>query len=278
MPPEYRLFFDAPVLGAYRYSSRPFNLRLALSPLAQGDSLSQVVDRAALRTRVSKAGQVLTDVRYYLKNRGHPHFRLAIPDGTQLWSATVNGIAVVPVTDGKDSLIPLPPRADPNSVLTVDLKLAARSASPRRVRVVAPTVAAPVMLAEWKIEPDTGQRLVYRGGSLKPVSGEPDRLRVCPTGARSDWRGSRSGRGVWLWARSCWWVWRCWSGAGPAREEVYRFSARHLLGTGTWLGLVRHGAHGALHFGPTRASNQINAGSGPDFPGACAAGEQRGDG
>ena len=48
VPSEYRLFFDAPILAAYRYTSRPFNLKLALSPLAQGDSLSQVVDRASL--------------------------------------------------------------------------------------------------------------------------------------------------------------------------------------------------------------------------------------
>ena len=47
VPPEYRLFFDAPILAAYRYTSRPFDLKLALSPLAQGDSLSQVVDRAS---------------------------------------------------------------------------------------------------------------------------------------------------------------------------------------------------------------------------------------
>ena len=52
VPAEYRLFFDAPILAAYRYTSRPFNLRLALSPLAQGDSLSQVVDRASLTTRI----------------------------------------------------------------------------------------------------------------------------------------------------------------------------------------------------------------------------------
>src|SRR5436190_16546046 len=45
VPPEYSLFFDAPILAAYRYSARPFDLKLALSPLAQGDSISQVVDR-----------------------------------------------------------------------------------------------------------------------------------------------------------------------------------------------------------------------------------------
>ena len=124
MPPEYRLFFDAPILAAYRYTSRPFDLKLALSPLAQGDSLSQVVDRASLTTHISKEGQVLTDVRYFVKNRGNPNFRLTLPPGTQLWSATVNGAAVVPVTDAQANLIPLPQHADPNAVLTLDLKLA----------------------------------------------------------------------------------------------------------------------------------------------------------
>ena len=57
VPAEYRLFFDQPVLAAYSYSSRPFDLKLALSPLAQGSSLAQVVDRASLTTHISKEGQ-----------------------------------------------------------------------------------------------------------------------------------------------------------------------------------------------------------------------------
>ncbi len=174
VPPEYRLFFDAPVLAAYRYASRPFHLKLSLSPLAQGDSLNQIVDRASLDTRISKEGQVLTDIRYFIKNRGNPHFRLTIPDGAQLWSATINGAATVPVQDGKASLIPLPQSSDPNAVLELDLKLASQSPDPKQVRVAAPTAAAPVMLAEWKLEPDTGRRLVYESGSVTPLGGAPD--------------------------------------------------------------------------------------------------------
>jgi hypothetical protein len=174
VPPEYRLFFDAPILAAYRYTSRPFNLKLALRPLAQGDSLSQVVDRASITTHISKEGQVLTDAHYFVKNRGNPHFRLTLPPGTDLWSATVNGAAVVPVKDGQANLIPLPQRGDPNAVLTLDLKLASRSKNPKRVSVAAPIVNAPVMLAEWKLEHDTRQRLLYREGSLTPVGGIPD--------------------------------------------------------------------------------------------------------
>ena len=174
VPPEYRLFFDAPILAAYRYTSRPFDLKLTLSPLAQGDSLSQVVDRASLTNRISKEGQVLTDVRYYLKNRGNTHFRLTLPTGTDLWSATVNGAAVVPVTDGAASLIPLPQTADPNAVLTVDLKLAARSPDAGRLTLAAPVAGAPVLLEEWTMEPDAGQRLVFKKGSLTPVGGIVD--------------------------------------------------------------------------------------------------------
>ena len=174
VPPEYRLFFDAPILAAYRYSARPFNLKLSLSPLAQGDSLSQVVDRSSLVTRISKAGQVLTDARYFVKNRGKANFRISLAEGTQLWAATVNDAPVVPVQDGSMNLIPLPQQADPNVVLKIDLKLASHSKAPERVKLATPVVGAPVMLAEWKLIPDTAQKLVYREGSLTPVGGVAD--------------------------------------------------------------------------------------------------------
>src|SRR6185436_11847174 len=168
VPAEYRLVFDAPILAAYRYTSRPFNLQLGLTPLAQGETLSIVVDRAVLNTRISKDGEVLTDVRYFLKNRGNPYLRLGLPAGTVLWSITVNGSTVVPVKDGTANLIPLPQRTDPNAIQVLDLKLATRSTTPRRVTVAAPGVDAPILLTDWKFDPDTGQRLVFRQGSLAP--------------------------------------------------------------------------------------------------------------
>jgi hypothetical protein len=230
VPAEYRLFFDAPILKAYRYTSRPFSLQLALSPLAQGETLSQVVDRAALTTRISKEGQVLTDARYFVKNRGQPHFRLILPAGTELWSATVNGVAAVPVKDGATNLITLPQRADPNALLTVDLKLAARSKNPKRVAVAAPIVAAPVMLAEWKLEPDTGQRLVYRQGTLAPAGGVPDvsgfaGLARMFTGPDRGWAVTWLVVTVVLTGAAL--VLARWAG-GPG---VHRFSARHVCGT-----------------------------------------------
>lgn len=251
VPAEYRLFFDAPILAAYRYTTRPFNLRLALSPLAQGKSLDQVVDRASLVTRISKEGQVLTDATYFVKNRGNPHFRLTLPPGVELWAASVDGGAVVPVKDKDANLIPLPQRADPNAVLKLELKLAAKSAGAARVTVAAPIVNAPVLLAEWKLEPDAGQRLVYQSGSLTPVGGWPDvsgfaqLVRV--------FSGEEAGRALGLAGATLGLllaalvVWRWAGGAG-----AHRFGVRHLGGFalgavalglalllgGQWLGLV----------------------------------------
>ncbi len=230
VPPEYRLFFDAPILAAYRYTARPFNLALALTPLAQGDSLSQVVDRALITTRISKEGQVLTEGRYFIKNRGNPHLRLVLPPDTRLWSSTINDAAVVPVLDKNGNLIPLPQTSDPNAVLRLDLKLASKSSSARRVRVAAPVLGAPVMLAQWRIEPDAGQRLVYRSGSLSPATGTRDHSGFAQVVAVLS--GPRSQQAMfWLVGAlilvvAAIVVWR-W-GSSPT---VYRLSLRHVVGT-----------------------------------------------
>ncbi len=237
VPPEYRLFFDAPILAAYRYASRPFNLSLALSPLVQGDSVSQVVDRAALKTSISKEGQVLTEAQYFVKNRGNAHFRVTLPADTELWSATVNGTAVVPVKDKNADLIPLPQQTDPNAVLAIVLKLAEHSKDPKRVKnpqrvkVATPVVAAPVMLAEWKLEPDTAQRLVYRDGSLTPVGGVADVSGFAGL-ARMFGGGDAAQAAITLLGALALialavFVWR-----GATRDGVFKFSVRH------WLGLL----------------------------------------
>jgi hypothetical protein len=246
VPAEYRLFFDQPVLAAYRYSARPFNLRLALSPLAQGDSLAQVVDRASLTTHISKEGQALTDVRYLVKSRGNPNFRVTLPDETELWSATVNGATVVPVMDGKSNLLPLPQHADPDTVLTIDLKLAARSPDAKRMSLVAPVVAAPVMLAEWQLLPDDGRRLIYRAGTLAPAGGTADASGFAQI-ARLAQNQQTGGMLLSLFVAPGFvvlaiFVWR-WA----AGEGVHKFSVRHLAGAVIGLTAIVFGAISLVH-------------------------------
>jgi hypothetical protein len=225
VPPEYRLFFDEPLLAAYRYTGRPFNLKLALSPLAQGDSLSQVADRASLTTRISKEGNAVTDAVYFVKNRGNAHFSVTLPPGVELWLATVNDVSAVPVKDGNANLIPLPQQADPNAVLAIRLKLAEKAKDEKRVKVASPIVGAPVLLGEWRLEPDTAQRLIYREGSLTPVNETVDvsgfaRLGTMFKGPRGEMATLRV-LAVLVLLGLALFAWR-----NATRGEVYKYSSR----------------------------------------------------
>ena len=174
VPPEYRLFFDKPVLAAYRYSSRPFDLKLALSPLAQGDSLAQVVDRASLTTQISKEGQALTDARYFVKSRGNPNFRVTLPAGTELWSATGQQRGGGAGDGRKIQSHSAAPARRPGHGADAGFETRRAFARCETLNIAAPVVAAPVMLAEWQLTPDDGQRLVYRSGTLAPAGGTVD--------------------------------------------------------------------------------------------------------
>ncbi|MCX8107619.1 MAG: hypothetical protein N3G20_02320, partial [Verrucomicrobiae bacterium] len=174
IPPEQRLFFDAPILAAYRYTTRPFNLQLALQPLAQGETINQVVDRASILTHITREGQVVTEARYFVKNKGGPHLRLSLPEGTKLWSTIVNSNVVVPIVAGHTNMIPIPQRSDPNMLNELRIKMATRSKSPTKITVAAPVLAAPVLLTEWCIQPDEGMKLVYKGGTVTPAGGIVD--------------------------------------------------------------------------------------------------------
>ena len=83
------------------------------------------------------------------------------------------------------------------------------------VTVAAPIVAAPVMLAEWKLEPDTGRRLVYRARIADAGGRRAGYFGIC-----GDWRGLFSGQEAGramdsdCLRRSCCWGPPWWCGAG----------------------------------------------------------------
>jgi hypothetical protein len=229
IPPETRLLFDAPILAAYQYTARPFTLQLALTSLALGQTVHQVVDRAALQTRVSREGEVVTVARYFLKSQGHSHLRLTVPKDAQLWEAKVNNAKVVPVADKDDTLIPLPVKADPGAILSVELKLASKSAEKTSVGLAAPALATPVMLTEWNVNPDEKYRLEFRGGTVAPKerahrSGFAWLWRVVHGNYDDDWQVPLYAAPVLLLIGVLLLRWA--TGAG-----VFRWSATHLLGT-----------------------------------------------
>ncbi|MEO8617123.1 MAG: DMT family transporter [Luteolibacter sp.] len=169
LPAEFRLLSSAPTLAAWQYTARDFKIGMKIEWFEQGETVDQVVDFLKLSSQVSRDGQWVTDARFFVKSKGRNAMRMILPKGVSLWEAKVDGESVNARSDGGETLIPLPLKTDPNQAVEVSLRYGARSEKATRPRLVAPKLAAPVVIGEWTVTGDDGRTLVPRGGSAQLV-------------------------------------------------------------------------------------------------------------
>jgi hypothetical protein len=170
LPAEFRLLTTSPTLAVYQYTARPFALEMALEWYAQGETVDQVVDFAKLSSQISRDGQVVTDVQYFVKTRGRKALRLILPEGVKLWEARVDNEMTNARVDRDQTIIPLPAKINPNEPVSVTLRLGqAAGGSGSTVRLVAPRTVAPTVINEWNLQSDTGFLLVPLGGNAAVI-------------------------------------------------------------------------------------------------------------
>lgn len=182
LPAEFRLLSTAPPLGTWQYTERPFNLNLKVTWFQPGTTVSQVVEFSEAESRVSRDGELVTEVLYYVKSRGERTLRIQIPDQpVRLWEVSVRcrddanvGVAespFLPVTarrSGNETLIPLPGGIDPSIPVQVRLRLGKPAVSESRPQLMLPIVFAPVLKTEWSVKADDQRVLVPTGGTVEP--------------------------------------------------------------------------------------------------------------
>jgi len=170
MPAEFRLLSSSPSLATYQYTARPFELVTNVEWFSPGETVEKVIDFAALESRVSKNGEVVTNARFFVKTRGQKALRFQLPEGAQLWQAQIDGAMVNARTDGGEMMLPLPVPDDPNSTLEVGLRFGMpEKKGGGRVELEAPVTGAPVLMTEWKVMGDRGRRLVPDAEASKKI-------------------------------------------------------------------------------------------------------------
>ncbi len=169
LSPEHRLLLSQPVLAAFQYRQRPFNLNLGLSTLSEGSSVKQIVDHAVIKTRIAQDGQTVTTAQYYVKSTGSPHFQLTLPPDSRLWSARVDGQTVSTLDNNGNLLIPLGQNLGTANPTQVEISMAAtapQTANP--VSVDLPQLTVPMLYSKWHLEAAPQQKLRYLEGNLIP--------------------------------------------------------------------------------------------------------------
>ncbi|MEZ4318108.1 MAG: hypothetical protein R3F61_11410 [Myxococcota bacterium] len=96
-----------PVLLGYKYLANNPEIPLSVSEHDEVDVLVTLLDQAEATTMFTQDGRRLTSVRYQVRNNRRQFLRLKLPDGAELWSASVAGRAVQPAQSDERLLIPL---------------------------------------------------------------------------------------------------------------------------------------------------------------------------
>jgi len=97
-----------PVLLGYKYVGDDVKVPLLVEEHEELDVLVTLLDQVQARTMWTKEGRRLTSVNYQVRNNRKQFLRLRLPEGAELWSASVGGRAVQPAAaDDGQVLIPL---------------------------------------------------------------------------------------------------------------------------------------------------------------------------
>lgn len=168
LPAEFRLLAAAPAQSVWQYTARPFELAFQIGWFEPGSTVPQVVEFADASTRVSRDGEAITDLLYFVKSRTRNALDLTLPTDTRLWSVTVAGETVNARQDGAITRIPLPGAGDPDTPVEVRLRLGRETSGSTGFSLGLPQVAATVLKTEWRLSGDENRVLYPVGGTVAP--------------------------------------------------------------------------------------------------------------
>jgi hypothetical protein len=181
IPAAYNLLIQNPVAAAYKHLGPGREATFAFTRFRTEQLLDQVVDHASLETRLSRNGEAVTRVLWFVKNASQQYLAFQLPAGVSLW--TVKTAAenqplreVAPLRGQEAILVPLERLRDPNTPIQVEITCAATSTPLGRlgatVTLTGPLLpAAPAAFMRWTVSvPDEAWRLRWIGGNLTPDS------------------------------------------------------------------------------------------------------------
>jgi len=108
LPAELLSMTGQPILLAYRYVTDTFDIQLAIKKHEDVDVLVTIIDSAVITTMQTLDGRRITKAVYNVRNNRKQFLRLAMPQGVEIWSASVSGKSIRPAKDDEDRvLVPL---------------------------------------------------------------------------------------------------------------------------------------------------------------------------
>ncbi len=97
------------VLMTYKYTGIPYKLSLKINRHKDVPVLVAVADEGLFTGIITNPGYSLVKFRYFIRNNHKQYLRVSMPEDWELWSALIDGNAVLPASgaNGNEVLLPL---------------------------------------------------------------------------------------------------------------------------------------------------------------------------
>ena len=96
---------NQPVLLGYKYIGGQVEIPLEIYKHDEVDVLVTLLDQANATTMFTAEGRRLASVTYDVRNNRRQFLKLGLPEGAELWSASVAGQSVQPAKGGDDKIL-----------------------------------------------------------------------------------------------------------------------------------------------------------------------------
>ncbi len=183
IPPEYAALVSDPVLAAFKYTHSPHPAVVRIHRYPSEPLLGQIADYVELDTQLTRDGESVTTVNYYLKNASRQHLRIRLPEAAALWSVRMvdeqgQKQDALSQRDGDVILVPVGRLRDPNTALQVEVVYALTHSEPGfwRSGVGRLMLAGPLMpdthaaFVRWRLTAPTGFSIAGVGGAETTVT------------------------------------------------------------------------------------------------------------
>jgi len=104
--PAHLLGADArTILLAFHYPRRPYSVEIALKRYEDVEVRPSIIESANFTTVLTEEGVLVTNAELTVRNRDRQFMRVAMPEGSEIWSLTVAGKNTTPAKDEKGNLL-----------------------------------------------------------------------------------------------------------------------------------------------------------------------------
>jgi hypothetical protein len=183
IPPEYAALVSDPVLAAFKYTHAPHPAVVRIHRYPSEPLLGQIADYVEMDTQLTRDGESVTTVNYYIKNASRQHLGIRLPESAALWSVRMideqgQKQDALSQRDGDVILVPVGRLRDPNTALHIEVVYALTHGKPGfwRSGVGRLMLAGPVMpdthaaFVRWRLTAPTGFAIAGVGGAETTVS------------------------------------------------------------------------------------------------------------